>query len=154
MLNGYSLCPLNYLNGWLLVLLWPIWAMVSATDLDLRWQRNLEAHQKRLALKEQAIAYLGGRCQICGYDRCPAAFDFHHPDPRTKDFTVSVKTVWSEALEAELRKCVLLCSNCHREVHAGWHAGLIEDDELERGGSLYEEDSGIFDDLDDSLTFV
>jgi hypothetical protein len=114
--------------------------MSHASDLDERWQRNFEAAQKRLALKERAVAFLGGRCRICGYSRCPAAFDFHHQDPRTKDFTISDRTVWSDALEAELRKTSLVCANCHREVHAGWHAGYIEDDEAERSGSLYDED--------------
>lgn len=93
---------------------------------DSRWQRNFTASQQRSVLKEQAIAYLGGRCRICGYDRCPAAFDFHHPDPWTKDFTISDRIVWSEALETELKKTILLCSNCHREVHAGWHPSYLD----------------------------
>lgn len=114
--------------------------MTPAEDLDQRWQRNFEATQKRLALKERAVAFLGGKCHICGYDKCPAAFDFHHTDPRTKDFTISNRTVWGPELESELRKTVLLCATCHREVHAGWHAGFLEDDELERSGSLYDED--------------
>lgn len=108
--------------------------------LDERWERNFEAYRRRLAIKERAVAFLGGRCRICGYDKCPAAFDFHHTDPRTKDFTISNRTVWSEALEKELRKTVLLCATCHREVHAGWHPAYLEDDEVERSGSLYEED--------------
>lgn len=107
---------------------------------DERWQRNFEAATKRLELKEQAVAYLGGRCVICGYDKCPAAFDFHHLDPDEKDFEVSSKTTW-EAVAPELRKCVLLCSNCHREVHAGWHPQYLTLDEG-RGdpGGRYEPD--------------
>lgn len=114
--------------------------MDLADSYEQRWHRNFEAYQKRLALKQRAIDLLGGRCQICGYDRCPSAFEFHHTDPRTKDFSVSDRVAWSESLEAELKKTVLLCANCHREVHAGWHAGFLEDDEIERGGSLYESD--------------
>ena len=116
------------------------------TDLDKKWQRNFEAYQKRTALKERAVAFLGGKCQICGYDKCPAAFDFHHIDARLKDFTVSERAVWSKELEEELRKTALLCATCHREVHAGWHAGFIEDDEIERSGSIYDDDD---DDDDD-----
>lgn len=102
---------------------------------DERWQRNFEASQKRLALKERAIAFLGGSCCKCGYDKCPAAFDFHHLNPREKDFDISSRVAWSDTLEAELKKCVLLCANCHREAHAGWHSDLIDDD-WGNGGDL------------------
>lgn len=104
------------------------------SELDDRWHRNYEAAQKRLQLKERAVAFLGGRCVICGYDKCPTAFDFHHLDSSTKDFTISAKATWDDSFEAELRKCVLLCANCHREVHAGWHPQYLvtEDDDNSR----------------------
>ena len=113
-----------------------------AHELDLRWQRNFEASQKRLALKERAIAYLGGKCQICGYDRCPAAFDFHHIDAREKDFSISTSMNW-ERIQAELDKCSLLCANCHREVHNGWHPQLLESHE----GVFYDSS---FEDVEDT----
>lgn len=91
-----------------------------AAYLDHRWEENRKAAERRLALKERAIAHLGGKCQLCGYDKCPSAFDFHHMDGSAKDFHISSKTTW-ESIEPELAKCVLLCSNCHREAHAGWH---------------------------------
>lgn len=102
-----------------------------ARAYDERWQRNFEAASKRHDLKERAVAYLGGRCVICGYDACPSAFDFHHVDPAEKDFVVSSKSSW-EAIEPELKKCVLLCANCHREVHAGWHPRFLNLDEDRR----------------------
>jgi predicted HNH restriction endonuclease len=86
------------------------------------------------------VAYLGGKCKICGYDKCATALEFHHPDPLAKDFTISRKATWSESLIKELGKTVLLCSNCHREVHAGWHPEFLDDFEDERSGNLYEED--------------
>jgi hypothetical protein len=90
----------------------------TAAQLDERWQINTRANAKRLALKERALAFLGGKCHICGYCKCPAALDFHHMSG--KEFSISSKSSWKR-IEAELLKCVLLCSNCHREVHAGWH---------------------------------
>lgn len=102
--------------------------MTAATTLDERWHRNFEAHRQRLALKERAIAYLGGRCQKCGYDKCPSAFDFHHLDPSEKDFDISSKTSWA-TIEPELKKCSLLCANCHRETHDGWHPDLLTHEE-------------------------
>ena len=103
---------------------------------DERWQRNFDATQRRLELKERAVAYLGGRCSICGYAKCPSAFDFHHVDAATKDFVISSKSSW-EAVEPELKKCLLLCANCHREVHAGWHPSYLASEE---SGKDYGED--------------
>lgn len=99
-------------------------------SLDERWHRNFNATQKRLELKERAVAHLGGKCVICGYGRCPAALEFHHDDPREKDLVISRVMSWKRIV-AELDKCTLLCSNCHREVHAGFHpAYLVHEDDF------------------------
>ena len=117
---------------------------MDAATLDERWHRNHEASMKRLALKERAIAFLGGKCQGCGYSHCPAAFDFHHMDPREKDFDISTRVAWSEALEVELKKCVLLCANCHREAHAGWRSEFLLTEDMAYGEMNWEgEDTDI-----------
>lgn len=82
------------------------------------------AYQRRKQLRERAIAALGGRCAICGYDRCYAAMDAHHLDPREKDASITTATSW-DRLEKELKKCVCLCSRCHREVHDGLHPKFL-----------------------------
>ena len=72
-------------------------------------------------MKEILVAEAGGRCAICGYDRCIAAMHFHHVDPQEKAFSLADRGL-SRSLEsarAEARKCVLLCSNCHAEVETG-----------------------------------
>lgn len=59
-------------------------------------------------------------CCKCGYNKCREALDFHHRDPTKKDFTIASRWCISEQkLRKEIAKCVLLCSNCHRELHAG-----------------------------------
>lgn len=59
----------------------------------------------------------GGKCQRCGYDKCLKALEFHHLDPQQKDFTISNDHFkLAEAIE-ETKKCILICSNCHRELH-------------------------------------
>lgn len=73
----------------------------------------------RTALKQQSVDYKGGKCNICGYSRCIKALEFHHLDPSEKDFSLSVVSKSFESIKPELDKCVLLCANCHREVHAG-----------------------------------
>lgn len=81
--------------------------------------------KKQRERKEWYIAYKGGKCELCGYDKCPAALEFHHRDPAKKDFEIArLKTYSFDLIKPELDKCVLVCSNCHREVHAGMHESL------------------------------
>lgn len=57
-------------------------------------------------------------CQSCGYSKCPDALVFHHRDPAAKLFSVAVYGNRSlVAVQAEIAKCDLLCSNCHAELH-------------------------------------
>lgn len=74
----------------------------------------------RKRVKEKAIAYKGGKCIVCSYSKCNRSLHFHHLDPSQKDITIgSGNTIASKKIKAELDKCVLLCSNCHGEVHDG-----------------------------------
>jgi 5-methylcytosine-specific restriction endonuclease McrA len=97
-------------------------------DYDERWVRRYNASQRRLFLKERAIEYKGGKCQICGYNRCTSAMVFHHTNPAEKDFNISERQGWKSVV-AELDKCELLCSNCHAEVHAGYYPTYLQEDE-------------------------
>lgn len=58
-------------------------------------------------------------CKVC-HEREPVALDLHHVDPQGKDKNPSQMISYSSAkLKAEIRKCIVLCANCHRKVHAG-----------------------------------
>ena len=71
-------------------------------------------------VKKQAVEYKGNKCQICLYDKCINALEFHHRDPSEKEFTIAeLKNSSFNKLKNELDKCLLVCSNCHREIHAG-----------------------------------
>lgn len=75
----------------------------------------------RQRVKARAIAYKGGKCINCGYNKSVRALNFHHLDASTKSFSISMQGMckaWA-TVKAELDKCVLLCSNCHMEVHEG-----------------------------------
>jgi hypothetical protein len=76
----------------------------------------------RRRTKRTLVDEAGGACMLCGYDRCLAALEFHHLDPTTKLFGLGVSGVTRaiETLRLEAKKCVLLCSNCHAEVEAGF----------------------------------
>ena len=77
--------------------------------------------KRRKKMRQMAIEHKGGKCQLCGYSKCAQALDFHHLDPSKKDFGISadgITRAWSR-IKAELDKCVMICANCHREVHSG-----------------------------------
>lgn len=88
---------------------------------DLRKEKLVHKQtNRRKANKEKLIAALGSKCEICGYSRCVAALDFHHRNTSEKEFELGDKMRMSlTTLLNEVSKCALLCSNCHREVHAG-----------------------------------
>lgn len=69
--------------------------------------------------KSMMIEYKGGKCVRCGYDRYQGALEFHHIDPSKKDFTLSRLKMnkFDDRVRGELDKCILVCSNCHREIH-------------------------------------
>lgn len=78
--------------------------------------------KRRKKLKEMLVKYKGGKCAICGYNKYYGAFDLHHTGDSPKSFGLSYKGLtrsW-EKTKKEADKCVLLCSNCHREVHGGF----------------------------------
>ena len=72
--------------------------------------------RRRKVVKQKAVELLGGKCSRCGYNKCISALHFHHIDPASKEFGISdgVTRAWNRVVE-ELRKCVLLCANCHAE---------------------------------------
>jgi len=55
-------------------------------------------------------------CERCGDDRIHV-IDFHHRDPTQKKFDIGANQTSYKLLEEEISKCVLLCSNCHRDFH-------------------------------------
>ena len=100
-------------------------------------KRKFFVDKRRQDIKRLSLEYKGNTCQICGYDRCGNALVFHHIKPEAKDFGVSEKGYtrsWERA-RAELDKCILLCSDCHAEVHA---RQLSEEILIEKSGELGE----------------
>jgi transposase len=84
--------------------------------------RSAAVVKRRRAVKQILVDEAGGACRICGYNRFPAALQFHHLDPSEKAFSLSRRgvTIALEAARNEAAKCVLLCANCHAEVEGGF----------------------------------
>jgi len=85
-------------------------------------QRKYDSAQKRIRnIKKKCVDYLGGKCSVCGYIKCIEALEFHHVDPNTKELKLNTRGIERSksfnSQKQELDKCILLCSNCHREKH-------------------------------------
>ncbi len=70
--------------------------------------------------KQRARKLMGGKCWHCGYEKYQVALGFHHLNPSEKDTAFHCSRFWKWVrLLAEIKKCALLCANCHSAVHTG-----------------------------------
>jgi hypothetical protein len=86
-----------------------------------RKHQNYEKqHEKGKQRKIDLIISKGGKCEQCGYNKNYAALCFHHLDPNKKDLKLTIRELSNNTLEKikkETDKCMLLCHNCHMEIH-------------------------------------
>lgn len=75
----------------------------------------------RQKTKELIVVSMGGKCVLCGYNKCFSALELHHLNRSEKLFSFSGIRArpreWN-IIEQELKKCILVCSNCHKEIEA------------------------------------
>ena len=84
----------------------------------------------KVSTKRILINVFGGKCQICQYEGCDAAFAFHHKVPSEKKFEISKykkKDLTNYLFLRELEKCILVCHRCHSEIHSGLHQDKIKE---------------------------
>jgi DNA-binding CsgD family transcriptional regulator len=90
-------------------------------DINIYRTKNITGSKSviewRKRVKIKLIEYKGGECVECGYNKCTRSLEFHHLDKNEKDFTISGKSWSFERLKSEVDKCILVCSNCHNEIH-------------------------------------
>lgn len=81
---------------------------------------NTQSVARQRKRKQEAISLLGGKCTDCNTIFPPACYDFHHIDPTQKDFNpyIVLSRNYGTFIN-EIKKCVLLCANCHRIRHYG-----------------------------------
>ena len=75
-----------------------------------------------MLFKKSIILKKGGKCEKCGYEKNLAALCFHHKDPKEKERELGLSSLLvgkksQEKIKKEIKKCLLLCSNCHMEIH-------------------------------------
>jgi hypothetical protein len=86
------------------------------------YQYNGYLAQKARANKRKSdlLDRSGNGCYICGYSKNTAALSFHHLNPKDKKFGLDARSLSNRRLteiESEFAKCVLVCMNCHAEIH-------------------------------------
>lgn len=79
----------------------------------------LRKKRRRHDIKRELISLKGGECEMCGYNKCISALEFHHKG-KNKDghLTTIIKNSSKQKALKEVEKCILLCANCHRELHS------------------------------------
>lgn len=99
---------------------------VHAIDNQIGWKRCRKCSYEYLRTRQKKVKKLlveehGGKCVICGYNKCIQALEFHHVDPSTKSFSISAnsKAASIKKLTEEAKKCILVCANCHVEIERG-----------------------------------
>jgi hypothetical protein len=82
---------------------------------------GLKDKARRKSTKQELVNMAGGKCSKCGYNKCLSALDFHHKEPNMKEFNISQamnkRSHTIDQIKQEVLKCVLLCKNCHTELH-------------------------------------
>lgn len=81
------------------------------------------AHYRRerlRLLKSTLVELMGGECQVCHQEYPLPVYDFHHVDRETKEGSPGnlLSNGSLDAIADEISKCVLVCANCHRMIHA------------------------------------
>ncbi len=91
---------------------------IKLTETEKKEKNYIKVKVHRQKIKKRSVEYLGGECSKCGYNECIWALEFHHLNPLEKDFSVSRYQYLSwNKIKVELDKCILVCANCHREIH-------------------------------------
>lgn len=87
--------------------------------------QSYQAQQARgLKRKTLLVQQLGGKCSVCGYKKNSSALTFHHIVPKEKSFALDLRSLSNRKqvmIDNEINKCILVCHNCHSEIHNPQH---------------------------------
>jgi len=85
---------------------------------EAKARRYIKVKTWRRNTKIKLVEGFGGACGLCGLKDDPIIYDFHHVDPSKKEFSLAGKIRSIDSLIEESNKCIMLCSHCHRKIHA------------------------------------
>jgi len=91
---------------------------ILLTEDEKRKKNYCRVKSRRQENKQKGVEYKGGKCEKCGYKKSIWSLDFHHINPEEKKFNISTNCTLSwKKVKKELDKCILICKNCHGELH-------------------------------------
>lgn len=100
-------------------------SMKNSKEYDKKWRKKnpekVREYKKKQYQKYRRMLHelkING-CALCGYDKCPDALSFHHVNSKDKKFCVCITNLHCKDRKIidEINKCILLCANCHWEIH-------------------------------------
>jgi len=92
---------------------------------NIYYQNNKEKEKQRTSIVKKKYRQwfkdlkMTFKCSKCSEDHI-SCLDFHHIDPKEKEFNLSQalnRGIGKEKLLKEIEKCIILCANCHRKEH-------------------------------------
>ena len=90
-------------------------------------KRKLNAKKHRIKIFKKFHRFKKNKgCKRCGYNKCGASLDFHHIGRKDRRITATMWYGNSKIIKKELKRCILLCKNCHYEIHNGFSLELNE----------------------------
>ena len=97
--------------------------MLKRKEYLKQWRR--ENHERNQQYVD--IYKLSTGCQVCGYNKYAKVLDFHHTG-EDKEFSIGhaiTQCMKLEKIKEEIEKCIVLCRNCHAELHIKENIGLV-----------------------------
>lgn len=105
----------------------------------MKSNNQIAVEEWRRRTRKKLIKGFDGNCCVCGYNKSTRGLCFHHLDPEKKDFSISNGFMnnksWDKLIK-EVEKCVLVCHNCHQEIHDNDCDTIVPEDALRFNLSL------------------
>ncbi len=100
------------------------WLPPEQQKIRRKYKRTVIRRKQTIAVKEYINTVKAGGCSLCGYSKCLSAIEFHHVGEGKRFELSSVGSRSVEQIKREIGKCLIVCANCHREIHAN-EVGIV-----------------------------
>ena len=87
--------------------------------MNKKYNRGCQQTNRGLIKKSKIVKECGGKCSVCGYDKNLSSITFHHINPKEKSFPIDTRAFANrknEMIMNEIKKCIVVCRNCHGEI--------------------------------------